>query len=393
MLKTLLHKNYIIYGSSILFSRGLEYAVLLFAAHHLSKYDYGELEYYKKVIEVGSSIFAFGFPALILSYTKSKDSKNYFFLLGILFVLFVAAIATIFFSFFNWTFLIVPFVFYALFFTGGIAQSYFLVSRGSNYASYYKTAISILFYGVVFISIYFFDVSGYAYVYVNYLVLPLSFIHVAVLFYNQKIVWNKIKRYWGLFKKLLFSSFTLVVSNFANMMFLYTDIFIIKLLSANANVDIANYSFALNIGNMLLLIPLTLVQVDIEKLKKNYGYVRELNKKIIILVIISSAILVLLFYGITSYFITEYKDIFLLFIIILSAKIIQSFSPIYGSMLIIFKRYNTNLYINIITLLMNVLLSYLLYNWFSLYGIAVASVISLIIRQILLYNSYFKSIR
>jgi O-antigen/teichoic acid export membrane protein len=177
------------------------------------------------------------------------------------------------------------------------------------------------------------------------------------------------------------------------MMFLYTDIFIIKLLSDNSNIDIANYSFALNIGNMLLLIPLTLVQVDIEKLKNNFGYVRELNKKIIILVIIASVVLFLFFYIITNYYITDYKNIFLLFMIILSAKIVQSFSPIYGSMLIIFKKYNTNLYINLITLLMNVILSYLLYNSFSLYGIAIASVISLMVRQTLLYNSYIKSIK
>ena len=393
MLKSLLHKNYLIYGSSILFSRGLEYFVLFFAAHHLSKYDYGELEYYKKVIEVGSSIFAFGFPALILSYTKSRDSKNYFFLLGILFVFFVAVVGAIFFSFFNWLFLIIPFVFYAIFFTGGIAQSYFLVSRGSSYASFYKMAISILFYGFVFISIYYFDASGYAYVYVNYILLPLSLIHAALLFYREKIIWKKLKRYWGLFKKLLLSSFTLVVSNFANMMFLYTDIFIIKILSANSNIDIANYSFALNIGNMLLLIPMTLVQVDIEKLKRNFGYVRELNKKIVFLVILSSLMLVILFLGITHYFITDYKDIFVLFLIILCAKIIQSFSPIYGSMLIIFKRYNTNLYINIITLLLNIILSYWLYHLFQLFGIAAASVISLIIRQIMLYNAYVKSIR
>src|SRR5690606_35003040 len=279
----------------------------------------------------------------------------------------------------------------AIFFTGGIAQSYFLVSQGSNYASYYKIVISILFYGVVFISIYYFDVAGYAYVYVNYLLLPLSFIHIAALFYREKILWLKVKRYWRLFRKLLLSSFTMVKSNFANMMFLNTDIFIIKLLSDNSNIDIANYSFALNIGNMLLLIPLTLVQVDIEKLKNDFGYVVELNKKVISLVIIASFVLIILFFVLTNYFIVDYKDTFILFLIILSAKIIQSFSPIYGSMLIIFKRYNTNLYINLMTLLLNVILSYLLYNSFSLYGIATASVISLIVRQILLYNSYIKS--
>lgn len=393
MLKSLLHKNYLIYGSSILFSRGLEYAVLFFAAHHLSKYDYGELEYYKKVIEVGSSVFAFGFPALILSYTKSKESKNYFFLLGLLFVLFVAAIAAIFFSFFSWLFLIVPFIFYAMFFTGGIAQSYFLVSKGSNYASHYKILISILFYGVIFTSIYYFDVAGYAYIYVNYILLPLSFIQVAALFYREKIVWQKVKRYWRLFKKLLFSSFTLVVSNFANMMFLYTDIFVIKLLSRNPNVDIANYSFALNIANMLLLIPLTLVQVDIEKLKLKPNYLNEINKKILILVLTASLFLLGFYFILIHKFFTNYSNTINIFIVILLAKIFHSLSSLFGTNLIILKKFKENLYINIAMLLLNIVVSYLLYFQFDLIGVAMASLICLIIRYFLLFKINRKSAR
>ncbi|MCB0742659.1 MAG: polysaccharide biosynthesis C-terminal domain-containing protein [Flavobacteriaceae bacterium] len=393
MLKNLLHKNYLIYGSSILFSRGLEYAVLFFAAHHLSKYDYGELEYYKKVIEVGSSVFAFGFPALILSYTKSRDSKNYFFLLGILFVLFVAAIGAIFFSFFSWLFLIVPFVFYAIFFTGGIAQSYFLVSQGSSYASYYKIIISILFYGLIFISIYYFDVAGYAYVYVNYLLLPISFIHVVTLFYREKIIWQKVKRYWKLFKKLLLSSFTLVISNFANLTFLYTDIFVIKLLSQNPNVDIANYSFALNIANMLLLIPLTLVQVDIEKLKLKPNYLNEINKKILILVLTASVFLLGFYFILVHKFFTDYSNTITIFIVILLAKIFHSLSSLFGTNLIILKKFKENLYINIAMLLLNIVVSYLLYFQFDLIGVAMASLICLIIRYFLLIKINRKSAR
>jgi O-antigen/teichoic acid export membrane protein len=393
VLKNLLHKNYLIYGSSILFSRGLEYAVLFFAAHHLSKYDYGELEYYKKVIEVGSSVFAFGFPALILSYTKSRDSKNYFFLLGILFVLFVAAIGAIFFSFFSWLFLIVPFVFYAIFFTGGIAQSYFLVSQGSSYASYYKIIISILFYGLIFISIYCFDVAGYAYVYVNYLLLPISFIHVVTLFYREKIIWQKVKRYWKLFKKLLLSSFTLVISNFANLTFLYTDIFVIKLLSQNPNVDIANYSFALNIANMLLLIPLTLVQVDIEKLKLKPNYLNEINKKILILVLTASVFLLGFYFILVHKFFTDYSNTITIFIVILLAKIFHSLSSLFGTNLIILKKFKENLYINIAMLLLNIVVSYLLYFQFDLIGVAMASLICLIIRYFLLIKINRKSAR
>lgn len=393
MIKSLLHKNYLIYGSSILLSRGLEYAVLFFAAHHLSKYDYGELEYYKKVIEVGSSVFAFGFPALILSYTKSRESKNYFFLLGILFVLFIAAIAAIFFSYFNWLFFIVPFVFYAIFFTGGISQSYFLVSQGSRYASYYKIIISILFYGVVFISIYYFDIAAYAYIYVNYILLPISFIHVATLFYREKILWQKVKRYWMLFKKLLLSSFTLVISNFANLTFLYTDVFVIKLLSENPNVDIANYSFALNIANMLLLIPLTFVQVDIEKLKLMPSYLKELNRKILMLVLAASAFLLGFYFILVISFFTDYKNTITVFVVILFAKIFHSLSSLFGTNLIIMKKFKENLYINIAMLLLNIILSYLLYFQFNLIGVAMASLLCLIIRYYLLIKMNKKSMR
>lgn len=388
MLKTVLNKNYLIYGSSIVFSRGLEYVVLFFAAYYLTKEDYGELEFYKKVIEVGSSVLAFGFPALILSYTKSKDSKAHFFLLAILFVLGLGILLGFFFSFTPWLFLVVPFVFYALFFTGGITHSYLLVQKGSDYASYYKSIVSVLFYLIVFISIYNFDIKGKAYVYVNYVLLPALLIYISFQLKSQQFVLSKIKRYWRLFKGLLLSSFSLVVSNFANLMFLYTDIFIIKLLSKNANVDIANYSFALNIAALLLLIPMTLVQVDIEKLKTNRFYVAILNKKILKLTVAMIVILVLFFLGLTQFFLVEYKETLFLFLIILLAKTAQAFSPLYGTMIVIEKKFNINLKINIISLLINVALSIPLFYVLGIYGVAMASFIVLTLRQIILQKIF-----
>jgi len=384
LLKSLLHKKYLIYGSSIIFSRGLEYLVLFFAAHHLVKSDYGELEYYKKIIEVGSSVFAFGFPTLLISYTKSKASKLYFFLLSGLFVLFIAIISSIFFWFFNVAFLIIPFVFYAVFFNGGIVPAFLLVYEGSNKASYYKSIISLLFYTIIFISIYYFDVAGLAYVKVNYILIPFVFLYSFLLLWKQKIILQKLKTYWNLFKKLLANSFTLVISNFANVMFLYTDIFIIKLLSVNANIDIANFSFALNIANMLMLIPLTLVQVDIEKLKKNRSYFFNINKKIIYLVSIT-AVLLLIFYGVlTNTIFINFKDTYIIFTIILIAKVFHALSTLFGTNLLIFKLFKDNLKINLLMLLLNVVLSYILYSQFELIGVALASAISLAIRYFLL---------
>src|SRR5699024_855200 len=142
-----------------------------------------------------------------------------------------------------------------------------------------------------------------------------------------------------------------------------------------------NYSFSLNIGNMLLLVPMTLVQVDIEKLKTNFEFVKTLNKRISVLLAISSVVIIVLFYVLTTYLIPEYKETLGLFMVILIAKFIQAYSPLYGTMLNIFKRYNTNLIINLVTLLINIILSYLLFASYGLYGVAVASIISLFIRQ------------
>jgi len=204
------------------------------------------------------------------------------------------------------------------------------------------------------------------------------------LLWKQKIFLQKLKTYWRLFKKLLANSFTLVISNFANVMFLYTDIFIIKLLSSNANIDIANFSFALNIANMLMLIPLTLVQVDIEKLKENRSYFFNINKKIIYLVSIT-AVLLLIFYGVlTNTIFINFKDTYIIFTIILIAKIFHALSTLFGTNLLIFKLFKDNLKINLLMLLLNVGLSYILYSQFELIGVALASAISLAIRYFLL---------
>lgn len=391
MIKGYLNKNHLLYGGSIIFSRGIEYLVLVFAAYFLSKQDYGELEFYKKVVEVGSAFFAFGFPVLLISYTKSRDSKTYLFLLSILFVCFISLVTGIFLYFLGWGLLIIPFLFYAIFFTGGVAQSYFLVQDGSNYASIYKSIISLLFYGVIFILIYNFDVSGMAYIYVSYILLPVSIVYIWIKLIKQKIVIYKLKKYWGLFKKLLYSSSTLVMSSFTNLMFLYSDIFLIKLLSDEANRDIADYSFSLNIASMLILIPMTLIQVDIEKLKKDSSLPNKLNKKILSLLFLGIVLLIITFKLLTTYLVPDYQDVLLLFLIIIAAKAVHCLSILYGTMLIVYKFYNTSLIINIIIFIANLFLSYLLYQLFYVYGIALASLISLSVRQAIIYYFYKKS--
>jgi len=384
LLKNLLHKNYLIFGGSIIVTRALEYLVLFFAAHYLSKDNYGELEYYKKIIEVGSTVFAFGFPALIISYTKSKESKKYFFFLSFLFVLFISFLFIPILGFFDWLFLLIPFIFYALFFNGGITPAYLLVMKGSNFASLYKIIISFLFYCILFVSIYHFDVTGMSYVITTYVLSPIAIFYIVYECYNQKLIKEKAKKYWRLFKKLLISSSTLVVSNFANLMFLYTDIFIIKIFSDNANAEIADFSFALNISNMLLLIPLTLVQVDIEKLKKISGHLNTLNKKIILLVFVSSIFLIGAFKALTLTIFVDFKETITLFLIILVAKVFHALSSLFGTNLLIFKKFKENLIVNVSMLTLNIILCYIMYNHIGINGVALASGISLFIRYLIL---------
>ena len=174
------------------------------------------------------------------------------------------------------------------------------------------------------------------------------------------------------------------MSNFANMMFLYTDILIIKILSNNADIEIANYSFSLNIANALIIIPLTLVQVDIEKLKKQISYFKVLRKKILYLVAGMTLVLVMVFLFLTHFYFQSYSSVLYVFLIIIGAKFIQAISVSYGAVVLIRKLFSQNLTINLSALIANVILSYLLYNKFGLIGIALSSLMSLIIRFILL---------
>jgi len=384
LLKDYINIKYLLYGGAIVFTRGFELLVLFFAAHLLTKEDYGQLEYYKKVIEVGASFLAFGFPDLIMGYTRSEDSKKYFYILALIFVLILSSFALPVLYYYNLLFLLIPLLFYAIFFNGSITQNYLLVKLGSNRVAVYKMLVSVLFYGIVAWLVYRYHVKAMAFVYPSYfLIIPYTLI-IFLLLKRQQIVWQKLAKYGRLFYRLLASSFTLVVSNFANLMFLYTDIFIIKMFSEHANVQIANYSFSLNIANALMLIPLTLVQADVEKLKASNKEIPVLFKKILILVLIAMFFLIVFYKLLITYAFERYADTFILFLIILLAKFFQALSPLFGAYLTILRKFTPNLIVNIGALLFNIVLSYILFYSNGVYGVAAASFISLSLRFIVL---------
>jgi O-antigen/teichoic acid export membrane protein len=388
-------KKYILYGSSILFSKGLEYIVLLVAPLYLAKESYGELEFYKKIIELGTAVLTFGLPTLILSYPRSAESKKYFTFISLLFITFLAILLSPLFIIFKYFFLLIPIYFHSVFFNNGIAPPFILTYKGSRLASFYKIIVSTLFYAIILCSIFLSFKPEFSFVYVNYILLPILMAYCIFFFKKNKILKSKLSKYWTLFKKLITSSFTIVISNFANMMFLYTDIIIIKVLSSSANTEIADYSFSLNISNALILIPLTLVQVDIEKLKANSKHGKTLNKKIIVFVLFLSVLLLLLFVLLTHTSFKNYKSTSVVFIIIIIAKIFQSLSVLYGTQIVINKFYKENLFINTIALISNIVISYFLYSKIGLTGVALASLFTLIIRYVMLIilNEYIQRIK
>lgn len=377
------NKKYYLYAGSIIIARGLEYVVLLFSAYYLSKDVYGQLEFYKKIIELLAVGAAFGFPSLLLTYTKSNDSKVYFSTLSIGFILFLGLISAPILWLVDYQFLFIPLIFHSIFFNNGVLPVFCLTFYGSKMASYYKAIISIFFYLGVFLLVIFSSSPEKAFITVNYFLLAVGVIFLSILNKRINYEFNVLRRYYKLFIRLLTSSLSLVLSNFVNIMFLYTDILILKLISNSANSDIANYSFALNIANMLILIPFTFLQVDIESIKRYKGLKLKV-KRIFKLVLLLASFLVIIYYGLISVFFQDFSETMLLFIIILSSKIIQANTVFYGALVLIEKMFKMNLAINISILLLNIFLSYYLFQNYGLNGVAIASLISLATRFVLL---------
>ncbi|MBO6605392.1 oligosaccharide flippase family protein [Psychroserpens sp.] len=378
-----LNKNYLLYGGSILISRGAEYLVLLIAAGLITKDSYGQLEFYKKIIEVLSILVAFGFPPLILSYTRSQHSKKYFFVLALGFISIFSALFALILIPFELSFLAIPLLFYAVFFTNGIFPVFHLVHDGSQKASLYKMLVSVIFYGVI-LGLYYFGYYEYSFVIVNYILLPVGFIYTILVIRKLHISQRKLVKYWKLLKRLLLSSFTLVLSNFANIMFMYSDIFVITLLSTQVNKEIADYSFPLNIANALLIIPFTLVQVDIEKIKNSEAASRLTMQKIIKLTLLGAVCIVAIYLLLINTAYAKYDNTLNIFYLIIIAKIFQSLAVLLGTKIMIYKLFRINLMITSSIMVTNFVISYLIYPHYGLIGIAAASIFSLFLRYLLL---------
>ena len=79
---------------------------------------------------------------------------------------------------------------------------------------------------------------------------------------------------------------------------------------------------------------------------------------------------------------------FVLFLLILVSKIFQALSTLYGTMIVVEKRFKTNFIINIIAFVSNIMLSVVLFSKLGIYGVAIASLLSISLRQIFLVKYY-----
>ena len=380
-----INKKYFLYGVSTLFGKGYEYLVVLFAASLFSKEIYGEFEFYKKTIELLGLLVSFGLPTLIMSYTKNPIIKINFTILSIGLTLVV--ILTIFpaLFLFNLSFLLIPLIFYSCFFySNSIIQSFNLVYYGSNFSSIYKVLVSFLFNTSVLIMIYFTKEEAFSLIKSTYLILIFTvvfYLFKVYSFYKLGFLRN-LKKYVNSFKKLLLGSLSLVINNFVNMAFLYTDIYIIKILAKNSNELIAEYSFSLNITSILLLIPLTISQVDIEEVKKKHSLILEVLRNIKRILILGSFLIIIIYIILINTYYQNYEETFIVFIILVFAKIVQSISIPYGMMLVIKKMFKFNLILNLSILILNILLSYYAFIAYGILGVSISSLIALFVRYI-----------
>lgn len=387
------NKKYLLYGGSIVFSRGLEYIILFVAPLLLTKQVYGDLEFYKRIIEFSSTIMVFGLPTLMFTYSKSSNSKVYLLLFSLVVICLLSIITIPILYYFDYLFLLIPILFYSLFFSNGIVQVYLLVAKGSNTASVYKIIVSCIFYALVFFLIIYKEKPSFAFVDSTIFLFPIGTVFLILLIRSIRAKYKVFLKYLKLFKKLLVSSSTLVVSTIANMMFLYSDIFIVKLLSENPSIEIANFSFVLNITNLIVIIPMTLIQVDIGKIKEGgYSWLESYRKKMFIYILLFTILVSLGYTVLINSYYGAYLDTVFLFTILIIGKIIQSNSVILGAQILIKKRFFENLKINIATVSFNIIASYFCYKSFGLLGLAFISTVSLFVRYLGL-RYYYKKIQ
>lgn len=382
--------NYLYYSFSILFGKGLEYLWFFIISYYATKQQYGDFELYKKIIEFASVIVSLGFPGLIITFSKNLKEKNDFFLAGIFSSIILSVFLALLFWLigFNYLFLIIPILFFALFhYSNSIYQSYNLVVKGSRYASMYKNIVSILFSISVLGFFFFIEDKEMSIVYSSYPLLILGFIYLIKDFdFGQ--VSSVFKRVKETLEEQYYNGTVIFITTIVNTSFLATDVFIISYFAGSEDTRLADYSFPLMIASAMFIIPRTLTSVDVEDYKKSHSKFKKSAKKILWLSLLAGLGLILLYLILINTAFTEYSNTLVIFFIILLAKFIQCVTGPYGVFLGTKGIFAYQLKVLLGSLAFNVLFSILVFERFDLVGIAVVSLIGILIRFIFYYIKY-----
>lgn len=385
------HTDYLYYFSSIVLGRGLEYLWFFIISYYATKKQYGEFELYKKIIEFFAVFVSLGFPALIITYARSKEQKADFFVTGFLLsVLLTLAAALL--SFLlgkNYFFLIVPVLFFTIFhYSNSIYQAYNLVERGSKYASLYKGIVSIFFTASVLIFFFIIEDKELALIYCTYPLLLIGTIYFIKNFSFQRVI-NSYNNIAHTLKTQLYNGSVLFLSTLVNTSLLAIDIFIISYYSGNVDGKLADYSFPLMIANILLIIPLTLTNVDVEKYKMKHLFFTESLKKNNYFTLACAVFVFVFYWVLVKYFYIDYENTIWLFSIILVGKVIQSITIPFGVYLATKGIYTYILKVLLFSLAVNIIASFFLYEKFGLIGIAFISLLCLLIRFLFYVKRYY----
>ncbi len=391
----LLKNRYIGYAVSIVLGRGSEYLVFFLGVSLLSKEQYGVFDFYKRFAELAAILISAGGATFMLTYPKTKSAKSSFLLLTSLTSIVIGILSFPVFWYFNYAALCIPAIAIALFsYSNSTSQSFFLVRHGSKYGAAYKSIVAVFVLIVSSATLYYLE-TPYAYMISLY---GLFFMGVVWLLYisnnvRKHMVLADFIRYLKLYRKVFFGSILILINTIVGFAFMYSDIFIIKLFSSPETEAslIADFGFCLTIANMVLLIPTSLVQVDIEKMKKQSfrlsPFIVKSHKLLLLSTVVTFGFGVLL----TQTIYDEYAHLLLLFTIILFGKYFQGASVPIGTYNLIKKYYMTNFYINIFILGTNVIAGVLIFPKFGSLGVALLSSSLLFVRYTYFHIVYHRT--
>lgn len=389
------YKKYILYAFSIVFGRGLEYFVYFVIAYYLTKEAYGDFEFYKKIIEFFPAIISLGGAALILTYTKSKESKINFFVINTFIVSALILLALPVAYYFKESLLVLSLFYFSVFhYSNSTIQSYNLVMHGSAFASKYKIIVSVGFASILMSVFYLTGFDAKSLIYTGSILSVLFLFYFAYVLLKNKELLRNSKKYFVLYKNQTYNSLTLMLNTLVNQGFLVTDIFVLKFLSeVDANINISEYGFALLIANILLMVPQTISTVDIESYK--YGienFQASVKKNLLFILLGALVVTAFYFFAINTYF-EKFSNTKILFLVIIVSKVIQSISIPYGNFIATRKKYFEMFNINLIAFIFNIVLSTgVFYYTQDIILVAVVSLFTLILRFSLFYKSYKKQI-